>query len=213
MMMVLSTSPKSMYDLEHTLKETMRESNYPTVRRHIIEMLKDGLLSTVENLRKNGKPDERRTKKPELTNKGLATLLIDGDLQKDELVKVGRISLQRSFGNLPEGFLRGVDFEGAFADTFLRMKPKVNLRFFDEIYFSNTLMLSFLETVIDVVPKIRRQTNVETRATAKQMKNKYVHPSQVNQLREIHQFLVSEKNRFTKLVELFDAILKESERD
>ena len=169
--------------------------------------------SSYQTLRKNGKPDKRGTEKLELTHKGLATLLIEGDLQKDELVEAGRISLQESFGILPAGFLRGVNLEEIFANIFLKMKPKVNLKFFDETHFSRTLMLSFMETVIEAVPKVRRQASVATKVTAEQMKRKYVHPSQVDQLRDIHRFLVSERDRFTHLVNLFDALLKESERE
>ena len=92
---------QSMYSLEKSLNG----SNYATVYRHIKKMQKEGLLKPKTGARKNGLQDARGTSNPELTAKGLATLIIDGDLQKDELIKVMEKELDKSYKDLPPSFL------------------------------------------------------------------------------------------------------------
>ena len=96
-------------------------------------MQKKGLLNTTKAPRKNGKPDKRKTEIPRLTSKGLATLLIEGDLQEKELLSVGRRVFLKTYKKLPqkaEPF-----FTDIFTDSLLELKPKVNLKFFDEEWF------------------------------------------------------------------------------
>lgn len=205
-------SEKSIYSLEQTLKKENKESNYATVWRRIKKMQKDGLLNPAKTLRKNGKVDERGTMSPELTYKGLVKLLIEGDSEKDELIKTGQRILARDFEYLPPQFLIKMNLEEIYANTFSKMKPKVNLKFFDEAYVSHTLIISFMEALSDALPRIRRQEAVGIKATAEKMKRKYVQPSQVNGLRNIQRVLVADRDKFTHYVRMLDALIDEASR-
>jgi len=123
------TEEQSIYEI----RENIKGSNYATVWRHIKKMRKEGLLTFSDAQRKNGKPDKRKTMLPKLTNKGIATLLIDGDLQKEELFRIGRRVFLKTYKKIPisaEPF-----FTDIFSDSLLELKPKVNLKFFDEEWF------------------------------------------------------------------------------
>lgn len=139
-MKAMLASEQSIYGL---VNEKMKKSNYATVWRHIRRMQKEGLLTTAKVLRKNGKLDNRGTEKPSLTPKGLATLLIDGDLQEKEL---GAMNIfQDELSKIPASarpFMIDV-----FCDALLEMKPKVNLKFFDERYFRETYLNATLNAI------------------------------------------------------------------
>jgi DNA-binding PadR family transcriptional regulator len=154
-MLVLLTPQQSVYGLEKNLKE----SNYATVWRHIKKLQKEGLLTTSKASRKNGKPDKRRTEIPSLTIKGIATLLIKGDLQKEEItLAVGKL-LEKDFSNMP--LLLKPYLDEIFTTAFLKMKPKVNLEFFDEEYFKELLATSFAESFVEITPKINVKMDVK----------------------------------------------------
>ena len=78
---------------------------------------------------------------PKLTSKGLATLMIEGNLQKKEFLSVGRKIFEKYFKKMPistEPFMTDV-----FSDTLLEIKPKVNLKFFDEKWFREVFNIAF----------------------------------------------------------------------
>ncbi len=143
-MLALFDSQQSMYGLEKTLKETGKQSNYATVFRHIKKMRQDGLLNATKTLRKNGKLDKRGAQSPTFTPRGLATLIIDGDLQKEELSKAVKYYFQK---NKFPSFLYGIPSE-SLADALLKLKPKVNLKFFNENYFYEALTIAILDASI-----------------------------------------------------------------
>jgi DNA-binding PadR family transcriptional regulator len=146
---------KSMYRLEKSLKENGTKSNYATVWRHIKRMQKEGLLTVIKALRRNGKLDKRQTEITTLTPKGLATLMIEGDLQKEELAKIGLRSFQHNFSNLPlsaEPFMTDV-----FSEAILKMKPKVSLKYFDEKWFKEIYRISILEAGKEAMQKYEKE--------------------------------------------------------
>jgi hypothetical protein len=100
-LIALLGSHRSIYALE----KSFGKSNYTTVRRHIKRFQKEKLLRTIRTLRKDGKPDNRKAESPELTPKGLATLLIEGDLKEEELKKAMTNTLQKDYAALPPNFL------------------------------------------------------------------------------------------------------------
>jgi hypothetical protein len=133
---------KSKYGLEAYLKKTGVKSNYTTVWRHINKMKKDGFLTIIKQL------DKRRTEKPILTLKGMATLIIEGNLQKKELRSAIQKILQNKFSHIPDIFWRMIPIE-AITDIVLKIKPKVNLKYFDEEYFLKTLVTDLFEMFND----------------------------------------------------------------
>ena len=154
---------KSMYGLEKYLKENGVKSNYATVWRHIKRMQKENLLSITKSRRKNGRYDRRRTERPVFTSKGLATLLINGDLQKEELKHLGLKLLEKEeLKDLPKPLLRILPVEDVFDSIVSKIRPRVNLEFFDEKYFDELFWTSFIEVAIEELPKIKFKGNKET---------------------------------------------------
>ncbi len=129
-------------------------------------MQKDNLLTVIKAPRKNGKLDKRKTKIPTLTWKGIATILIEGDLQEKEL---GAMNIfQDEFSKVPASarpFMKDI-----FCDALLDMKPKVNLKFFDEKYFRETYLNATLTASAKAVEKYRAKFEKEgIWATEKEM--------------------------------------------
>jgi hypothetical protein len=109
----------------------MKGSTFSTVRRNILK-LRDNKLLTI------GEPKKRKAMRLELTTKGLATLLLEGDLQDEELVKMNEKIFQNDFGNLltkKAFFLLKPVFADVFSKSLLEIRPKYNLKFFDEKWF------------------------------------------------------------------------------
>jgi DNA-binding PadR family transcriptional regulator len=161
---------KSLYELEKNLKGKLIDSNYATVYRHIQKMKKEGLVRTYKTPRKNGKQDERETQKPDLTLKGIATVLIEGDLEKEELESAVRRVLQNEFNSLPLAFLTLTKIDGMVANMLLRMRPKVNLKYFDEEYFIDVLVDSFRSSLDEAIDQV--EASARDRAELKALMNK-----------------------------------------
>jgi hypothetical protein len=203
-MMALLGSQPSMYGLEKSLQGR----NYPTVRRHIKKMQKNGLLSTTSVARKNGKQDMRGTEKPELTMKGLATLIVDGDLEKKELIIAGKKVLQTEYSDLSEDFVQDTNVNEIFANTLLKMRHKINLKYFDEDYFNEVFNFSFAETLFNELNKHDFQKETKHRAKAQKLKKKYVTPKQIKALRNLRTQFINERNRLDHYVKFIGAFLK-----
>ena len=158
-MKTILAEEQSIYSVNEVLRKKGEEANYATVWRHIKRMQKEGLLTVVEARRKNGKADQRKTEILKLTNKGIATLLIEGDLQKEELFSVGRRIFLKTYKKLPisaEPF-----FTDIFADSLLELKPKVNLKFFDENWFHEVSDIAFNKAAKKAVKKYQSKFEKE----------------------------------------------------
>ena len=158
-MKTILAEAQSIYSVNEDLKKKGEDTNYATVWRHIKKMRKNSLLTVVEARRKNGKADQRKTEILKLTNKGLATLLIEGDLQKEELFSVGRRIFLKTYKKVPlsaEPF-----FTEVFADSLLELKPKVNLKFFDEDWFREVSHIAFKKAATKAVKKYQAKFEKE----------------------------------------------------
>jgi hypothetical protein len=205
-MMALLGSQQSMYGLEQSLKENGIKSNYATVYRHIKSMQRSGLLNATKVKRKNGKQDNRGTEKPELAPKGFATLIIDGDLEKEELIRAMERELNKNYGDLPLSFLPETKVDEIFVDTLFKMRYKINLKFFDEDYFNRIFNLSFAESLLEQIKKHDFQKESELKAKAPALKKKYVDPAQVEELKKLRQQFIVERddcNRYVKILNQF----------
>jgi hypothetical protein len=202
-MMALLHSQRSMYGLEKSLEDT----NYATVYRHIKRMQKEGLLSATGALRKNGKNDERGTQKPELTFKGLATLIIEGELQKEQLQRAAMKALQSDFG-VSIQLLLGTRIDEIFASTLLKIRPKLNLKCFDGQYFNQVFNTSLLESIFEQAGKIHFENDSRIKVEAQRLKEKYVGTKQPEAFREIRQFFTQEIEKYNRYVKIIDDFLK-----
>jgi DNA-binding PadR family transcriptional regulator len=200
----LLSSQQSMYGLEKSLEGT----NYATVYRHIKKMQKEGLLKASRTPRKNGKQDERRTQKPELTTKGLATLIIEGDLQEKALLSEARKALKADYSDLPSSFLTETGIDEIFAKTILGIRPKINLQFFDEQYFNQVFNTSLAESVLEQIRKTNLQKDSPAKESAHKLKHKYVNPQQIENFKNLRKLFYHEKTRFDRYVHIIDALLK-----
>lgn len=134
-------------------KDNINGSSYATVWRHIQEMKNDKLITFVQAYRKDGQIDKRKKKgKPTLTTKGVATLLIDGDLKKEELLSVGKELFLKYFGQKIFLIIQPL-FTEIFTDALMDIKPKVNLKYFDEDYFVEVFVTSLVESLIENMTK------------------------------------------------------------
>jgi hypothetical protein len=203
-MLALLRNHQSMYSVDKSLKET----NYATVYRHIRKMHDDGLLSITKMPRKDGKWDERGTEKPDLTAKGLATLIIEGNLQKEELVAVGNRVMKEDFNDVPASLFQNADTAEIFANTLLKMRHKINLKFFDEAYFNTTFDISFAESIIDGLKGYTFGKNPALKRKAMQLKKKYVGSTQIDGIRNLRRQLIEESNRLARYAEVIGAFLK-----
>lgn len=158
-MKTILAEEQSIYSVNEVLKKKGEDANYATVWRHIKKMQKDSLLTVVEARRKNGKADQRKTEILKLTNKGLATLLIEGDLQKRELFFVGRRIFLKTYKKLP--ISAKPFFTDIFADSLLEIKPKVNLKFFDENWFREVSAITFNKVATKAVKKYQAKFEKE----------------------------------------------------
>ena len=107
-------------------------------------------------VKKNGLQDERGTTKPELTSKGLATLIIEGELEKDDLVKaVMEIELAKNYERfVSDSFVSESHVDECLRNIFEKIKHKINLKYFDEKYFNQMLTISFLESLLETMKTI-----------------------------------------------------------
>jgi hypothetical protein len=203
-LLALLGSQPSMYGLEKSLEGR----NYATVYRHIKKMQKNGLLNTSKVARKNGKQDMRGTEKPELTLKGLATLIIDGELQKKELIIAAKKVLQTEYSDVPEDFIQDTNINEIFANTLLKMRHKINLKYFDEDYFNEVFNLSFAETLFDELKKHDFQKETKHKAKAQKLKKKYVTSKQIETLKNLRKQFINERNKLTHYMKIIGAFLK-----
>jgi DNA-binding PadR family transcriptional regulator len=199
---------RSMYSLEKSITGT----NYATVYRHIKKMEKEGLISGVSGERKNGAKDERGTTKPKITSKGLAKLIVEGDLKKDELVRALKRELVKNYGDLPASFVSESHVDEVYVNIFEKIKHKINLKYFDETYFDKTLTISLIESVFEAMKTQSLEKNAEKKAKARERGKKYVSPIHIEVLRKMRDGFRKEQEKYTSYVKLVDELLDAMEK-
>jgi hypothetical protein len=172
---LLISPQQSVYNIQKNLKKTVKESNYATVWRHVKKLNQQGLVIIEQDkVRKDGKPDKRNPKKAGISPKGLATLLIEEDLKEDELRIIGLKILQEGFGTMPPEFWKIIPFEDFLATALEKIKPKVNLRYFDQKYFIEIFSTSLFESMFEALPTLKFEGKEETVLTALDVLRKFM---------------------------------------
>jgi len=140
---VLLPSPTtSVYKIIDQLKEkkvNVKRINYPTTRRRITQLEKNGYIKIEkgQNLRKDGQVDKRGGINILLTFKGLFKLIIDADLTDSEV----RLTIDKSRANIFKTKTRITEITvvkempvKALRQSFEQMRSRINLNHFDENY-------------------------------------------------------------------------------
>ena len=132
----------------YKLNKSIKDSTFSTVRRNIYKLKNDGLI-------KIGEPEKRKAMSIILTLKGLATVLIDGNLTKEELIIADRITLKKNNPKLSQEIFSIIEpyFSDISCDTLLELKPKVNLKYFDEKYFRKIYLDSTFKAIENAIEK------------------------------------------------------------
>lgn len=142
----------SIYELNKTLREAKVKTNYTTVWRHLKRMLKEKLIEIAEK-------GKRKAQLLTITDKGIATYLLKGNPSKEELLQIG-LEFHREFINKLKGkeaFLVKDILKEVFANSLLKIKPKVNLEFFDNKWFREVWVDATLESLNEAVKKYKTE--------------------------------------------------------
>jgi DNA-binding PadR family transcriptional regulator len=197
---------QSMYSLEKSLTGT----NYATVYRHIRKMQKEGLVIGVSGERKNGSKDARNTTSPKLTSKGKATLIIEGELEKTELIEALKRQLAKNYSDLSASFVSGSHVDEVYINLFEKVKHKINLKYFDETYFNQILNISFIESIFETIKNhsIGKNVNAHSKAKAREEGIKHVSGLQIEMLKTMREGFKIEQERYTHYVKFIDELIE-----
>ena len=140
----------SIYELNKALKEAKVKTNYTTVWRHIKRMVKQGLITIT------GK-GKREAQLLAITDKGIATYLFKGKPSKEELYKISLEQNKEFYEKLKpkEAFLTKELMTKVFINALLKIKPKINLEFFDKEWFRKVWLEANLEALAEAIKKYK----------------------------------------------------------
>ena len=204
-LIALLGSHRSLYALEKSLEV----SSYPTIHRHTKELQeKELLIIRRGQLRKDGKIDQRKTGIPELTPKGLATLLIEGDLEEEELKRAVTKTLQKDFALLPPTFLGTSNVDKIFSDTLLRMRPKINLKFFDENYFNEVFNVSLGQSILENFKDFKTPRSKIKKKEAMKLRKKYISNQTIEDFRKLQKTFKNESNKFKQYSNVMSKVIQ-----
>jgi len=133
----------------YELNKTLGNKNYVTVLRHVHKMLDDSVLKLRSSRSK------RNAELLEVTGKGIATLLLRGNLSKQELFQIDLKASKLDFPNLLH-IERDLLAE-VFVDSLVEIRPKVNLEFFDEEWFRHVWFEATGKAMVKAIKKHEKQ--------------------------------------------------------
>jgi len=196
-MTALLLPQKSMYELTMSIEQSKYLKKYPTIRRHVKNLAKDGLIEVEEGTRKDRKFDNRKTQKLKLTDRGLATLILKENLTDKEL----RLASQRIFLKMSSKLQKamnvsGISGESILRNVFDRMKPKINLDYFDREHFENAFLISMAEYLHETYTK----ASVDRMEKIRKQPMPRVSKETISLMNEILEALEKEQRKFNRLV-------------
>jgi len=189
---------------------------YATILRHIKDLEKNGLITTQKAIRKNGKLDNRKTERLTLTEFGLATLIVKGNLNDKEYKLATERLLPKEFAQirfLARGL--GVTSEVILKSIFDKVKPKVNLEYFNQQYFKETFLVSFAETLIEIYRNMtdfkREKLKQIAIQSIKETQGKYVSPTKelTNQILSI---VKKKQRKFDTMAKVLEKAMRSIEK-
>jgi len=161
----------SIYELNKFLQENQKVKNpYSTINRHVKKMQKEGLISGEPIKRKDGEVDKRGSERLRLTEKGLAFLILKVGLTEMELISASDRLLESQHLKAFIEDLLGQNKYQILQKIFERIKPKVNLDFFDKEYFGSILLRSLIESADEMYPKYKERILSKEKEVKKMMR-------------------------------------------
>lgn len=203
----------SKYELWKTLN---KKYPYATILRHIEKLEKSSLITTQKAKRKNGKLDNRKTVTLSLTDFGLATIIMKGSLNDKEYKLATEKLLPKEFAQirfLARGL--GITSEVILKSIFDKVKPKMNLEYFNQEYFEETFLISFAETLIEIYRNMTDSKREKLKQIAmqsiKETHGKYV--SITNELtNEILSIVKQKQHKFDTMAKVLEKAMRSVEK-
>lgn len=203
----------SKYELWKTLN---KKYPYATILRHIEKLEKSSLITTQKAKRKNGKLDNRKTVTLSLTDFGLATIIMKGSLNDKEYKLATEKLLPKEFAQirfLARGL--GITSEVILKSIFDKVKPKMNLEYFNQEYFEETFLISFAETLIEIYRNMtdskREKLKQIAMQSTKETHGKYV--SITNELtNEILSIVKQKQHKFDTMAKVLEKAMRSVEK-
>jgi hypothetical protein len=121
-------------------------------------------------------------------------------------------TLDKDYSDLPATFIVKTHVDEIFPNTILRMRPKINLKYFDEEYFNETFNIALAESLFDALRKHDFKKDTIMRNKAKRLRKKYVTSAEMEILRKLKQQFIREKNKFIHYEKIANAFLKTFEK-
>jgi DNA-binding MarR family transcriptional regulator len=173
---LMSESSRSIDRLQKDLSPKLgKTANYPTVRRHVNDLEKNGYLEFKEGVRKNGRVDKRKTHNVSLTFKGLAYILLRGpEFTDSEITQIiNKVSKPSNLQLSKDLAIIQIPVE-AFRKTMSELRPKVNLEFFDEEYMMQTFFVLLRGNVFEYVGKFLKKKTEELQSNGKKSSKRHM---------------------------------------
>ena len=191
---LLNGSKESKYRLQ---KET--SLSYPTLLTYIDDLVNEGYIETGRGTRKNGKPDRRGTTSLKITTKGLAWLILKGELEDEELaLAIEKATTNRHPILIPSFWINiiGESPKIIFENIIRRLRPRVNFEFFDEKYFSAVLDEISFDTMCEIMLKQAKEEKLKKRKRIA-----------LRDISKAERYLARDKEKLGRLIQLTKAML------
>lgn len=217
---LLSGPAKSMYVLEREIKGEPGEKsvNYPTLRRHILELVEDGLIEESKGKKKNGRIDRRKTKILQLTYKGLVFLALNADLEPRDFSRIVNLIIGKHYPRfriLRHNSLLQIPIT-SFENMFKELRPRVNLEYFDEEYVKKLVFEMFV--IENIIQKGREwQVGFKKKSTSKMYKRiikdakldlKRIPKEWPSMLDEVYDYLITKRKDLNGKINFMSSIIK-----
>lgn len=205
----LITNPsKSLYEVNKTIKERLETTKevYPTLLRHIKKLEKQGLITIKRDDR-----DRRRPMIIGLTLKGLFTVILKANLKNAELMNaVMLLSQKHKFKSIQKSPLLQIIGVEAFSKAIEKMRPRINLHYFDEKYARDLFFQTWGDVMFEELQNIRKQRR-DGKIPEKQLRKDLIRILKNNNfkiLKEWHDYLKKRKQQINTQLKAIQQIFK-----
>lgn len=210
-------------ELSQRLKDKNVNVNYPTIRRAIIKLEKEGYVQAKPIKRKNGSIS-KRGKTVELTFKGMAYLILNAELEEPEIARLlGEAA--------PEGIKRFELSQGSteiqqigidtIREAFEKLRSRINLEYFDEAYAKMAITDMIVELQLDKFVEWQKKAVGEIKHDRTERKAKrrralkearYFPVEWIDQLGMIYEHMKAKREQWNEKINMLGPFVKEFKR-